>query len=60
MEPEATQHGRKLCAAEKKEILRMHDLPATVAEISRAVNVPAEMVRKVLVATFPADVGRWL
>jgi len=57
--PEATQHGRKLTAAEKKEILRLHDLPATVAEISREVGVPIDMVRKVLTETFPVDVNRW-
>ncbi len=49
----------RVSTAEKKEILRLHDLPATVAEISREVGVPIDMVRKVLTETFPVDVNRW-
>ena len=55
MEPEATQHGRKLCAAEKKEILRLYDKPYALAEISRELAIPIRQVREALLEMSPLD-----
>ena len=49
----------KLTAAQVARIMKLHDVPYTLAEISREVGVPAEVVREVLVEAFPVDVGRW-
>ncbi len=48
--PEAT---RKLTAAQKLRILKLHDTPFTVREISAELNIPVDTVREALVEMTP-------
>ncbi len=48
--PEAT---RKLTAAQKRQIIKLHDVPVAVSQISREVGVSTDAVRKVLVEATP-------
>jgi len=49
----------RLTAAQVARIVKLHDVPVAVSQISREVGVPIDMVRKVLIETFPVDVNRW-
>ena len=57
--PEATQHGRKLTAAEKKEILRLYDKPYALGEIGKQLNLPVAVVREALRKMVPVD-AQWV
>ncbi len=48
--PKAT---RKLTAAQVARIVKLHDVPVAVSQISREVGVPIDAVRKVLVEATP-------
>ena len=55
-QPEVT---RKLTAAEKRQIARLYDLPATVSQIAQDVGVSTSTVRRTLAEMCPADAKLW-
>lgn len=53
---EIAERPRKLSAAEKQRIIKLHDVPFTALEISQELGVPVAVVRQVLAEMCPVDV----
>lgn len=53
---EIPEQPRKLTAAVKRQIVKLHDTPYTPLEIAREVGVPVAAVRQVLKEMCPVDV----
>jgi transposase-like protein len=51
--------GTRLTAAQKQQIVRLYDLPATVSQIAQEVGVPRSQVRRTLAEMVPADAKLW-
>jgi transposase-like protein len=52
--------GTRLSAAQKQQIARLYDLPATVRQIAEELDLPVTVVRRTLQEMVPADGNRWL
>jgi len=50
---ETAKQPCKLTAAQVARIMKLHDVPVAVSQISREVGVPIDTVRKVLVEATP-------
>jgi len=48
-----TDEDTRLTASQVARILKLHDVPVAVSQISREVGVPIDAVRKVLVEATP-------
>ena len=48
-----------LTAAQRRQIVRLYDLPMSCMRIAEELNLPAGTVRRTLAAMCPADAKQW-